>query len=118
MGEYLGLRLKTYTFTGTVDKVFGVFAPGLLIACVGCRVEVAATAGTIPTVNIDGGTLMAEAQILPQVAGIKRSATPGFQLCVGATNTLTVDTTGITGSPVIHFYFLVARVEPGAGEPI
>lgn len=114
---FLGIRLKEYRFTGTADLVFGVFPPGLLIACVGCRVETAATGGTIPTVNIDGGTLMAEAQILPQVAGIKRSATPGFILCTGATNTLTVDTTAITGSPVIIFYFLMAKVEPGAGEP-
>lgn len=112
---FLGLRARELTFTGTADASLASIPAGTLIACVGCRVNVAATAGTIPTVAVDGATLMVEAQILPQVAGLKRSASPAWILTTAA-STVFVDTTGITGSPNITFYFVMGKIDPGAGE--
>lgn len=110
---FAGLRAKELNFTGVVDKSFTVPA-GTVVACMGARVAVAATAGTM-VVTADSATLMADAQILPQAAGLKRSATPTFFLMTAAA-TILIDTTGITGTPDITFFFLMYKAEPGAGE--
>lgn len=111
----LALRTKELTFTGTVDASLLAVPAGTLIACLGCRVNVAATGGTIPTVIVQGATLMVEAQILPQAAGLKRSASPSWVMTTAA-GSIDVDTTGLTGTPSITFFFVMAKIDPGAGE--